>query len=40
MRMLVMPTDVHPTLDPPNKALVEPAASGIYFWITSGCLTA
>ena len=31
MRMLVMPTDVHPTLDPPNKALVEPAASGIYF---------
>ena len=31
MRMLVMPTDVHPTLEPAHAALVEPAASGIYF---------
>jgi len=31
MRMLVMPTDEHPTLDEPHKALVEPAASGVYF---------
>ena len=31
MRMLVMPTDVHPTLDVSHKALVEPAASGVYF---------
>ena len=31
MRMLVMPTDVHPTLDVAHAALVEPAASGIFF---------
>ena len=31
MRMLVMPTDVHPTLDVEHSALVEPAASGVYF---------
>ena len=31
LRMLVMPTDTHPTLDPPHEALVEPAASGIFF---------
>ena len=31
MRMLVMPTDVHPTLDTKEHALVEPAASGVFF---------
>ena len=31
MRMLVMPTDVHPTLDTAHSALVEPAASSVYF---------
>jgi len=31
MRMLVMPTDVHPTLEPAHAALVEPASSHVYF---------
>jgi len=30
-RMLVMPHDVHPTIDEAHAALVEPATSGIYF---------
>ena len=31
MRMLVMPTDRHPTLDVKRNALVEPAATFAYF---------
>jgi len=30
-RMLVMPDDVHPTLDLEHAALVEPATSGVFF---------
>jgi hypothetical protein len=31
MRMLVMPTDTHPTLDTARNALVEPAATHVFF---------